>query len=300
MKFRLHKVSNIWHNVTNEVKSATIGIFLCYNHFDFGKRCFMYEMMIVDQRFDDLNPVLFGRMKCVPGNHVGPVIRDYVLIHYVENGSGILYKNNGAYRVRKGQAFIILNGERGSYVADKNDPWEYRYIGFNGKLSEKYATLPPVVDIGDAFFPNVDEHRDGVTEYILASQLFRMTAELFADEKHGNQYVRRVKSYIKSTYMEDIRIEQIAKAISLDRRYLSRIFKKETGKTIQQYLLDIRMKHACAFLREGRNVSECAALCGYSDLPNFSKMFKRVHGVSPTAFQKSNSSSGFEGHSEDN
>ena len=246
----------------------------------------MYEMMIVDQHFDDLNPVLFGRMKCVPGNHVGPVIRDYVLIHYVENGSGILYKNNGAYRVHKGQAFIILNGEHGSYVADKNDPWEYRYIGFNGKLSTKYSALPAVFDINDHLFPNIEDYRDGVTEYILVSQLFRMTAELFAEKKHGNKYVRKVKNYIKNSYMEEIRIEQIAKAISLDRRYLSRIFKKETGKTIQQYLLDVRMKHACVFLKEGKSISECASLCGYSDLPNFSKMFKRTYGVPPTVFQK--------------
>ena len=242
--------------------------------------------MIIDQHFGDLNPILFGHMKCVPGYHFGPAIFDYVMLHYVESGHGTLYKNNAVYHVHKGQAFVITKGERASYTADKDDPWEYRYIAFNGRLSEKYAELPPVINIGDVFFPNVDEHRDGVTEYILAAQLFRMTAELFADEKHGNQYVRKVKSYIKSTYMEDIRVEQIAKAISLDRRYLSRIFKKETGKTIQQYLLDVRMKHACAFLKEGRNVSECAALCGYSDLPNFSKMFKRVYGVPPAAFQK--------------
>jgi AraC-like DNA-binding protein len=86
--------------------------------------------------------------------------------------------------------------------------------------------------------------------------------------------------------MEELRIEQIAKEVSLDRRYLSRIFKKETGKTIQEYLLSTRMKYACIFLKDGRSVSECAALCGYSDLPNFSKMFKRTYGISPTEFQK--------------
>ena len=246
----------------------------------------MKKTMIIDQHFEDLNPISFGRLKCAPSHHYGPVIRDYVVIHYVESGQGTLFKNDNAYPVHKGQAFIILKGEQASYVADKNDPWEYRWIAFTGKLSSKYNSLPPVVSVNDIIFPNMEEYRDGVTEYVLAGQLFRLTAELFAEEKHNNQYVRKVKNLIKNSYMDEIRIEQIAKEVSLDRRYLSRIFKKETGKTIQEYLVNTRMRYACIFLKDGRSISECAALCGYSDLPNFSKMFKRTHGVSPTEFQK--------------
>ena len=248
----------------------------------------MHEMMIVNQHFDDLNPILFGRMKCVPGNHFGPVIRDYVLIHYVEEGCGVLYKNNTAYPVRKGQAFIILNGEWVSYAADKNDPWEYRWIAFTGKLSSQYKALPPVIDINDHLFPNVEEHQDKYTEYILTSQLFRMTAELFAEEKQDNQYVRKVKNYIKYSYMNAIRVEEIAKAVSLDRYYLSRIFKKETGQTMQEYLVGVRMKHACVLLCDGRSISDTATMCGYPDISNFSKMFKRIYGMTPSEYQKSN------------
>lgn len=248
----------------------------------------MHEMMIINQHFEDLNPVLFGRRKCIPGHHFGPVIRDYVLIHYVENGHGIFYKNNEAYPVHKGQAFIILKGEWVSYVADNADPWEYRWIAFTGKLSDKYNALPPVIDISNNLFPNVEEHQNNFTEYILASQLFRMTAELFTDEKPDNQYIRKVKNYIKHSYMNDIRVEEIAKAVSLDRRYLTRLFKKQTGKTIQDYLVSVRMKHASDFLSKGISVSESAALCGYFDLSNFSKMFKRIYGVSPKEFQRNN------------
>lgn len=246
----------------------------------------MHETMIIDQHFDDLNPVSFGRMKCAPNHFCTPTRRECVLIHYVESGCGTLYKNDIAYPVHKGQAFIISDGEKASYVADADDPWEYRWIAFTGKLSSKYKVLPPVITMNDILFPNIEEYRDGVTEYILAGQLFRMTAELFAEESRSNQYVRKVKNLIKNNYMEELRIERIAKSVSLDRRYLSRIFKKETGKTIQEYLLSTRMKYACIFLKDGRSVSECAVLCGYSDLPNFSKIFKRTYGMSPTEFQK--------------
>jgi AraC-like DNA-binding protein len=246
----------------------------------------MHETILTDRHFEDLNPVLFGRMKFAPGHRNSPVVRDYVLIQYVESGRGILYIDNTAYPVNEGQAFIITKGKQASYVADKDTPWICRWIAFNGKLSNKYNSLPPVVNINGSLFPNLEECGDGVVEYVLASQLFRMTAELFAEDKYSNRYVRRVKDFIKINYMSEIHVEQIAKELSLDRRYLSRVFKKETGKTIQQYLVETRMKHACDFLKAGKSVSECVALCGYSDLPNFSRMFKRTYGVSPTAFQK--------------
>jgi len=246
----------------------------------------VHEMMISNQHFDDLNPLLFGRMKCVPGYHFGPAIRNYVLIHYVESGCGVLYKNNRSYPVHKGQAFIILKGEITSYVADRSEPWEYRWIGFDGKLSSKYSTLPSVLDIHDSIFPNVTEKQEGFTEYVLASQLFRMTAELFADENHANQHIRRVKNYIKHAYMNNITVEQIAASIPLDRRYLTRIFKRETGMTVQEYIISIRMKNACDLLEKGKSVVETAMLCGYTDTCNFSKMFKRTYGVSPGEYRR--------------
>jgi len=246
----------------------------------------MHEMMISNQHFEDLNPILFGRMKCIPGYHFGPVIRNYVLIHYVEDGCGILYKNNMNYPVHKGQAFIILNGEFASYAADEKEPWEYRWIAFDGKLSSKYNTLPPVIDIHDSIFPNIMEKQEGFTEYVLASQLFRMTAELFADENHINQHIRKVKNYIKYAYMNNITVEQIAASIPLDRHYLSRIFKKETGISVQEYIIRTRMLNACEMLKKGNSVIEVARLCGYNDTCNFSKTFKRTYNITPSEFQK--------------
>ena len=146
--------------------------------------------------------------------------------------------------------------------------------------------MPPVIDISDHLFPNVEDHQDKYTEYILTSQLFRMTAELLAEEKQDSQYVRKVKNYIKYSYMNDISVEQIAKAVSLDRYYLSRLFKKETGRTIQEYLVKTRMKQACSLLSQSRSVSETATLCGYPEVSNFSRMFKKHFGISPSKYKE--------------
>ena len=89
--------------------------------------------------------------------------------------------------------------------------------------------------------------------------------------------------------MHNITVEGIADEMNLNRRYLSRIFKKETGKTIQEYLIDIRLDEAKTLLSEGNSVSNAARLSGYVDECNFSKMFKKKVGISPGKWREINS-----------
>jgi two-component system response regulator YesN len=74
--------------------------------------------------------------------------------------------------------------------------------------------------------------------------------------------------------------------MSLNRRYLSRIFKEKMGMSIQEYIVAVRMKEAKRLLSEGFRVFETAQLCGYEDAANFSKIFKRECGLSPAAYRK--------------
>ena len=81
--------------------------------------------------------------------------------------------------------------------------------------------------------------------------------------------------------MLPITVEEIAAHMSLDRRYLSRIFKQSTGKSLKEYLVEVRMREATRLLTLGYTVGRVAQLCGYPDQFNFSKMFKHTYGISP-------------------
>ena len=228
--------------------------------------------------------MLYGRENCSPGHSFGPSVRTYTIIHYVESGKGTLYKYGNAYPVKAGEAFVILPHEVTTYTADSDEPWVYRWIGFDGALSTKVGELPPVIKIADNLFPRLieeDEKNPEMVSFRLAAQLFSMYGQIFSRGSNSNHYVRKVIDYINSSYMREVRVEEIAESLCLDRRYLSRLFKQKTGQTVQEYLIKVRMEAACRQLTEGRSVSEAAVLCGYSDVCNFSKMFKRMHGVSP-------------------
>jgi len=237
----------------------------------------------MNRHLEDLNPLIIGEEVCSPGHRYGPAIREYTLIHFVVEGCGTFYRGGHQYHIHAGEAFLILPEEVTTYCASEENPWIYQWVGFNGALAKKFETLPPVFSYtrnwaGEmlACYDN-----DGVSEYRITSILFQMYAELFSTEHPKSHYVRRVKDYINALYMQDLHVEEIAERMNLDRRYLSRLFKEKTGQTIQEYLISVRMEAAKKQLVRGASVAEAAQLCGYDDVCNFSKMFKRLFDISP-------------------
>lgn len=246
------------------------------------------DIFINNRHLSDLNPLTAGIEQCLPGHSFGPAIRPYTLIHFVLKGTGIFQKNGKTYPVHAGEAFLILPGEVTSYTADETDPWQYQWIGFDGKLAADFSQLPPVFPISDWALRKLrlDMENNGTLEYRFAAGLFYLYAELFAQKPKKKQYIQHVQDFIQVNFMQDLSVEQIAAQMNLDRRYLSRLFKQHTGQSIQQYIISVRMEEARHYLLQGYSVKECAMLCGYDDVSNFSKMFKKIFGCSPAFFKQ--------------
>lgn len=245
--------------------------------------------LVINRGFADLNPRQFGREACAPEHHYGPAVRPFVLLHCVISGKGTYTCGGKSYPVTAGQIFRILPEEVTTYKADRENPWYYCWIGFDGTLSEKMAELPPVFSVSDHFVRRIRslaEQRE-VSEYRLSALLFQLYDELFsADKPLGNNYVRMIREHIDITYMNRIRIEDLAEQLHLNRRYLTRLFHEETGMSIREYLLQTRMRAAAEYLQSGLSVGETAARCGYEDMFLFSKLFKKTYGISPKHWSK--------------
>lgn len=243
------------------------------------------DLLLTNRHFQDLNPLIAGEEICESGHSFGPAVRKYTLIHYVVSGKGTLCSRGGTHPVSAGQAFLILPGEVTTYTADRLDPWHYRWIGFDGSLANQFSTLPPVFSASGDLFRQLMDASD-MQEYRLAGILFQLYSQLFSQSSPENQHVRRVKDYIRASYMSPIRVEEIARQLNLDRRYLSRLFKEHTGKSIQQYLIDVRLSEAEQHLLQGVRVQEAATLCGYPDVSNFTKLFKKHRKKAPASVRK--------------
>ena len=245
-----------------------------------------------DRAFADINPLDCGVEQCVPGHTFGPYVRQYYLLHYVLSGRGNFTVGGKTYSLTSGQFFLIRPDEVTVYSADRRDPWHYVWVGFDGTLAKRFDTLPsPVGVLPDALFLELSgmlrEDFPGwgsMREEYIATVVHRIMAALFADRPAGHHYASRVETFIRTSYMQDISVQSIADALSLDRRYLSRLFKKRYGVSMQEYLLSVRLENAARLLREGYSVSEAATLCGYNDRSNFSRMFERRYGVWPSEY----------------
>ncbi len=253
---------------------------------------YLFHYVFNTHRFQDLNPLTVGEQACPPSYCVGPIARNYVLIHYVLKGRGILYTRGSQYTVEAGQAFLICPNETVTYIADAQNPWQYQWIDFDGDLSKDFSTLPPVFPLHESIFQRAFSRANSnlTSDYHFVSVLFQLYDALFYTEPYINQHVSKIENYIRLHFMHGIRIGELAAQMNLDRSYLSRLFKKKTGRSIQEYLMQVRLEEAVNYLKNGYSVSETAAFCGYENVKNFSRMFKKFHGISPTSLKQNKES----------
>lgn len=105
-------------------------------------------------------------------------------------------------------------------------------------------------------------------------------------ETKNKNVVRCVKEYIAAHYSEDITRQDLATASCLQRDYLSRIFKQETGKTLAGYLLEKRMEIACGLLTEtSLPIGTIASDVGFANLAHFSRAFGRIYHMTPSGYR---------------
>ncbi len=242
--------------------------------------------LLTNRHLQDLNPLIAGSEVCKPGKSFGPAVRNYTLIHYVLSGKGTFQKGTTLHPVEAGQAFLILPGEVTTYTADTEDPWHYCWVGFDGNLAHRFKNLPPVFSIPENVFLRLFPCEKSVDPaFYIASGLLLLYGHLFPENRKST-HTEKVENLIRSDYMHPLRVENIAQSLNLDRRYLTRIFKTQTGLSIQQYLIRIRLEAADRYLSQGIGVQECAKLCGYEDYSLFSRLYKKHKGHSPNTMKR--------------
>ncbi len=97
------------------------------------------------------------------------------------------------------------------------------------------------------------------------------------------------KVVVDAMHDNNLTIEQIAGEMCVTRGHLNRRVKALTGVTTQQYVLRVRLEHACRLLRHRDNelsVAQVGYECGFDDAASFSRAFRRVYGVSPTQYRE--------------
>ncbi len=250
-----------------------------------------------------------GYEKCDSNHSWGPGLRDHYLIHYVSAGSGSFVCNRQTYYLRAGDLFLILPGQTVSYRANPRDPWEYCWVGFNGTDARRLiamagfskndpvlrdpapqktaALLLRIAEVSGATAA-ADAEMAGCL-YLFLAHLIRNSTRCRAEDPH-QEYVANALRYIQYNYARDIGVSDIASYVGISRSQLYRAFLQDFGLSPHSYLQKYRISEACSLLRNPNlSIAEVASSVGFNDPLYFSRVFKSVKSITPSAYQRQES-----------
>jgi two-component system response regulator YesN len=105
--------------------------------------------------------------------------------------------------------------------------------------------------------------------------------------KPPNSVVENICTYIESHTGEDFNREDLASFVNFNPAYLSRLFKKETGMSLSDYILKCRVEKAKSLLIQSTvKVADIAEIVGYYNISHFTKMFKKHTSLTPQDYRK--------------
>ena len=176
----------------------------------------------------------------------------------------------------------------------------------SGLLSNKILRFGVAVDmpIADRVFHDTDgsvrrlfkkmeqEYADQATGYEEMLRCYLIEALVRAvracETLSSHDAVTATMEYLKAHYKEPLSLAVLSPLVGYTPQYLSSLFSRTVGISIQEFLQRLRIEEACKLLAQTQlPTAEIAAAVGYQDTRHFSKLFRRFQGISPKEYRKS-------------
>lgn len=249
-----------------------------------------------------------GMEKCNPSHSYGPAIRDHFLIHYVLEGKGSFSIDGKTYSISKGSGFLIPPNVITYYIADKEDPWTYVWVGFKGINVEDFLKSVGLTRNNPLFFNSNSGFMEECLENMIEASKLKFGSELrlngylniflseflenakkdmVSNSDYKDFYIEKALLYISNNFSRELSIGNISSHIGLNKNYFSSLFKDKVGESPKEYIIKYRMDKAVSLLKEDKlTISQISRSVGYNDPLGFSKIFKKIKGASPKLYKK--------------
>jgi AraC-like DNA-binding protein len=107
------------------------------------------------------------------------------------------------------------------------------------------------------------------------------------DVASDSRRVLKVKNYISENYQHEIRLSDMASLAGMSASAFSRFFKLHTGRNLTDYIIDMRLGYASRQLVDSTDsIAEISYRCGFNNLSNFNRIFRKKKGCSPSEFRE--------------
>jgi AraC-type DNA-binding domain-containing proteins len=263
---------------------------------------------------DQLDLLLCGTEQTAPNQCFHAKNRKGYHLHVIMSGKGTLCVEGKEQELHANQIFVTKEGEETWYRASSKDPWCYCWMSFDGTMSESfmnkagfkkgvnyldcmldpyefYQLVNQVLECPEMTQANDLLHMGKLLEYIaLAIRSYEKGNNVNKHRENLNteDYVRYAREFIINNFAA-VGVEDVASYIGINRSYLTKIFKEETGTSPQQFLMDCKMKRAKQLLVETNiSIQQVADTVGYDNALSFTKIFKNLFNMSPSTYRITN------------
>ena len=225
------------------------------------------------------------------------------LLLYVERGSGYVLQEDRQIPISEGSLVLMDCNVPHGYGTDTG--WEIMWIHFDGTLArdyyqliaqsgslvmllpDPYAVKRPLEKIFRMFH---HEHR--AREALISKYIVSILTEMILFDsdtaEEGYSDMEDVQTYSAQNLDQPLTLEDLAKCASLSPYYFSRVFKRETGYTPHEYLVNARVNAAKFYLKTtGLPSKEIAYRCGFASESSFCTVFKRTVHMTPQSYRAS-------------
>lgn len=232
----------------------------------------------------------------------------FILIYCVE-GNGEIRLNETTHSISADHFFIVPTGMSHAYHSDEQNPWSIYWIHFSGLKSGNYSRFAgqplPIergktsrisdrVDLFSEIFRNLDrgfsvetlEYVNLCLPHLLASFSHLSQFRLIKESGEKDPVAQSINFMIEHL-TKKLKLDEIATETGLSASHYSRLFQNRTGHSPIDYFIQLKIQRACRLLdNSGWMIADVAREMGFDDQFYFSRVFRKVMGMSPREYRK--------------
>ncbi|OON86879.1 AraC family transcriptional regulator [Oribacterium sp. C9] len=250
-----------------------------------------------------LYPMIVGNFTYLPGYNIRRNAFDSFLLMYLKKGECTVETAGHVYHAKEGNVIFLDCYAPHAYGTGSGCSIEW--IHFDGISARGYfeaitEATGPIISLQNSYRFEKYLHRIylgfrdtvAVGEPLLNNYLVNIMTELFLAKSHdvaeasASGIIEDTVAYISDHIHEELSLEQLASQASLSTFYFSRLFKRETGFSPHEYVIETRVNAAKFFLQnEKTSIKDICYSCGFSSESSFCTTFKKVTGMTPSKYR---------------
>lgn len=258
---------------------------------------------------EQLYPLGIGYYQLARGHEMRRERHDDFLLIYCLEGSGRVEFGTQHKRriIRAGDLLVLPRGTPHHYWTDQKDPWSIYWIHFDGSLSQSFVdqliidSQSPLLNLGihsrlvsdfealldtrqarhhlASYLHSANQMRQLMTHIALLKPLARLQQEETLD-------LEKIHSLMQARLHEQLDVETLAAAVSLSKYHFIKKYKALTGTTPINHFIQLKIERACYLLDvTNKEIKEIAWAVGYEDAYYFSRIFRKMMGISPSQYR---------------